>query len=126
RHRGPGVLLDADNHPEPPTPLLVPALGVAEVHRVDGTADHARSCGLVGTVRLVPVIRMLPSASYSHASASAERSSPRSRCMSMRARSSHASRSSNRSARRMTSLLVSGPGSRRHHARMPEIIALLE
>ena len=67
-------------------PLLVPALGVAEVHRVDGTADHARSCGLVGTVRLVPVIRMSPSASYSHASASAERSSRRSRCMSMRAR----------------------------------------
>src|SRR6266566_4097703 len=106
-HRGPGVLLDADDEPEAPTPLLMASLGIAEVYGIDRPADHARSCDLAGTVRLVPTIRMLPSASYSHASASADRSSLLSLCMSARARSSHASRSSSRSARRMTSLVFS-------------------
>ena len=99
-------LLDADDEPEAPAALLVAALGIAEVDRVDRAADHAGSCGLAGTVRLVPTIRfavgvVLPSVG------SADRSSLRSRCMSARARSSHASRSSSRSARRMTSLVFS-------------------
>src|ERR1700678_453704 len=107
RQRGPGRLLDADDETEAPSPLLMATFGVAQVDWVDRAADHAGSVGLAGTVRLVPVIRMLPLASYSHASGSAERSSVFSRCMSARARSSHASRSSSRSARRMTSLVFS-------------------
>src|ERR1039457_608865 len=106
-HRGPGVLFDADDEPEAPAPLLVATFGIAKVYRVDRSPDHARSCDLAGTVRPVPAMRMLPSAPYSQASASAERSSVLSRCMSARARSSHASRSSSRSARRMTSLVFS-------------------
>src|ERR1700733_8270337 len=106
-HRGPGVLLDADDEPEAPASLLVTAFGITEIHGIDRSPDHARSCDLAGTVRSVPTMRMLPSAPYSHASASAERSSVLSRCMSARARSSHASRSSSRSARRMTSLVFS-------------------
>src|SRR3984893_13292954 len=106
-HRGPGVLLDADDEPEAPAQLLVARFGIAKVYWVNRSADHARSCDLAGTVRPVPAMRMLPSVPYSHASASAERSSVFSRCMSARARSSHASRSSSRSARRMTSLVFS-------------------
>jgi hypothetical protein len=40
-HRRLGALLDADDQPETPPPLLMAALGIAEVYRVDGAADHA-------------------------------------------------------------------------------------
>src|SRR5271156_2099193 len=62
-HRGPGILLDADDQPETPPSLLMATLDIAEVYRIDGAADHVRSAGLAGTVILVPVIRILPSAS---------------------------------------------------------------
>src|ERR1019366_5179351 len=61
-HRGPGVLLDADDEPEAPAALLVATFGIAKVYRVDRSPDHARSCDLAGTVRPVPAMRMLPSA----------------------------------------------------------------
>src|SRR5512142_1774554 len=80
-HHGPGVLLDADDKSKAPAPLFMPALGIAKVYRVDRAPDHGRCCDLAGTVRFAPMIRMLPSASYSHASASTERSSVRSRCI---------------------------------------------
>ena len=39
-HRGPGVLLDADDQPKTPAPLMT-AVGIDQVYRVNRAADHA-------------------------------------------------------------------------------------